>query len=302
MIPPYPIRLSDDRTLPAGYDGNVFIWDIDKTYLATRFSSFKGLARIPIEFAIDKRCIDGMNEVLRGLRRGPGEEFASTPIYFISSSPPQLQRVIERKMLLDGVQPDGFIFKDWAGALRQLRPGRLKEHLGFKLAALLMGRASRPAARELLFGDDVERDADAYALYADILSGSLASGDLDGVLADNGVAEDDRECLVVLVENLGTVPGSVERIYIHLVRSNDPRPLASRSPELVPIRGAFQLALSLYEGGYVDRATVSRVIEDLRRSSSSIYSQLSERAADAIDRGLITREILDELELNLPMG
>ena len=42
-----------------GFTGDLFVWDIDKTYLVSEFDSFKGLLSIPFEFAIDKRNIAG---------------------------------------------------------------------------------------------------------------------------------------------------------------------------------------------------------------------------------------------------
>ena len=109
----YPLSQDEQREYVNGFDGDVFVWDIDKTYLDTHFSSMKGMARIPVEFAIDKRAIPGMPEVLRGLRRGPGPGFACAPLYFVSASPPQIRGVVQRKMLMDGVEYDGIIFKDW---------------------------------------------------------------------------------------------------------------------------------------------------------------------------------------------
>src|SRR5215467_9539607 len=136
----YPLSVRDDRLLPKDYDGLVYVWDIDKTYLATPFSSVWGLIQIPLEFAIDKRAIPGMPEVLRGLRRGAGPEVSCTPLYFISASSHFMRGVIESKMLRDGVEQDGIIFKDWYRVLLSLHPRRLFEQVGFKMVALLMGR------------------------------------------------------------------------------------------------------------------------------------------------------------------
>src|SRR4051812_48106233 len=95
-----------DRVPEAGARGAGFVWDIDKTYLDTRFSQLKGLAGIPFEFGIDKRALPGTVELPRGLRDGPtGREHR--PLYFVSASPPQIAPAIERKMLLDGVEWDG---------------------------------------------------------------------------------------------------------------------------------------------------------------------------------------------------
>src|SRR5690606_37832680 len=110
----YPLDRSNDRVFPAGWRGRIYVWDIDKTYLATEIHSVRALLLVPFEFAVDKRNVAGTSALLRALRRGvapPGLTLAN-PIYFVSASPPQLRTVIQRKMLLDGVEHDGITFKD----------------------------------------------------------------------------------------------------------------------------------------------------------------------------------------------
>lgn len=288
----YPLREWSQRTLPSGYDGPAYVSDIDKTYLATRFSSFKGLAKIPIEFAVDKASIAGMPEVLRGVRRGPGPGFASAPLYFVSSSPPQLRPVLERKMLLDGVQPDGLTFKDWAATVRQLRPGRLKDHLGFKLAALLHGRRQRLLSTEYLFGDDVERDAQSYSLYARALGDELTDAAFDRALEEGGVAADDRRCIVSLRAALPEPRGKVGGIFIMMVRSDAPEPIERHGRGVRAVRGAYQLALALRERGLVDRGCVDAARAALRAEGGLDDAALRSREEDALARGLASAESL----------
>ena len=70
MLPAYPLNRSQERTYPEDFQGDIFYWDIDKTYLATDFRSLRGLLTIPLEMAIDKRAIAGADTLLRALRRG----------------------------------------------------------------------------------------------------------------------------------------------------------------------------------------------------------------------------------------
>lgn len=291
----YPLKFTNDRELPADFNGNVFIWDIDKTYLATHFSSLGGLARIPIEFAIDKESIVGMPEVLRGIRRGSGPTFAAAPLYFISSSPPQLKPVISKKMLLDGVQPDGFTFKDWVATLRQLKPKRLKDHLAYKLCALLYGRSFRPQATEYLFGDDVERDAEAYSMYSSILKGDINIDTLDGTLASNMVPFEDRQSIIQLVLDLPKNRGSIGKIFIHLARGTDPKELNNFGPLITPVRNSFQLSLVLYELKLVDNNTVFQTATSLRKALGQSQQPFEETLDDAIRRRLVTDKTLNEL-------
>ncbi len=296
MAPRYPLSITEERQLPQDYEGNVFTWDIDKTYLATNFSSMGGLARIPIEFAVDKAGIAGMSDVLRGLRRGAGPSFAAAPLYFVSSSPPQLRRVIQHKMLIDGVQPDGFIFKNWLGTLKQLRPGRLKDHVGYKLCALLHWRQARPLCTEFLFGDDVERDAETYSLYASLLSGDLGLDALQGALVTSRVAPDDRLSVVELAATLPKRLGRVRRIFIHLARGTPPRDLTSYSPLITPVQNACQLALALHEMGLVDRDAALQAAGTVRKAMGS-RARFDETLDDAVQRRLIKNETLLALGL-----
>ena len=283
----YPLRVDDERSLPEGFDGPAFIWDIDKTYLSTHFSSMQGMSRIPIEFAVDKQAIPGMPEILRGLRRGPGPGFACAPLYFVTASPPQLRKVLEHKMLLDGVEYDGITYKDWFQTLRKLRPGRLKEQVGFKLCALLEGRQRRPRAKEYLFGDDAEKDAEAFHIYTRLIHGELSAGEAEKNMAAEGVQKDDRRCVLALLERLPRERGSVERIFIHLEKKTPPEHFERFGKIMAPVRGAFQLSLALYELGLIDEETVHYAREAAFSISDPSLPDLEEQIADAVERGLI---------------
>ena len=132
----FPVHTVSKRDYPSGWAGEVFTCDIDRTYLDTRFSSLKGLARIPFEGALDKVTIPGMAQLLKEVRRGPDDVSRHTPIYFVSASSTQLRRVLERKFLLDGIEFDGTTFKDWGRLLRRGKLRGLKKQVAFKLAAL----------------------------------------------------------------------------------------------------------------------------------------------------------------------
>jgi len=284
----YPLCVHDYRALPEGFDGPVFIWDIDKTYLSTAFSTLRGLTRIPVEFAVDKRSVPGMPEILRGLRRGPGPGFACAPLYFVTASPPLLRRVLEHKMLLDGVENDGITFKDWLQTLRERRPGRLREQMGFKLCALLEGRHRRPMAAEYLFGDDVERDAEAFGLYARLVHGDLSSGEAEASMAAAGVKKYDRLTVFSLLNRLPRKLGRVKQIFIHLERKTPPRQFQRFGKLVAPVKSAFQLGLALYQLGLVDAEAVRHSSEAVFSASDSHRSDLEAYIADAIERGLIT--------------
>jgi len=284
----YPLSIRDYRTLPEGYAGPVFVWDIDKTYLFTHFSTFRGMSRIPLEFAVDKKAVWGMPEILRGLRRGPGPGIACAPLYFITASPPFLRSAIERRMLLDGVEFDGTTFKDWMKVLKGLRPHRLKEQVGYKICSLLEGRLSRPLATEYLFGDDVEQDARAFTLYAELLEGNLSTRDTIAALTDAGVREYDRRIIYDLCSSLPRKRGKVERVFIHLADKTPPDRFEHFGKRVVPVRSSFQLGLALHELSLVDEEAIRQCREVLGRVPGARRNELNDQLGDAVARGLIS--------------
>lgn len=285
----FPIHRAHYRTLDPGWEGEVFVADIDRTYLATHFSSMKGLARIPFERAADKEDIAGMARLFREIRRGPGTQRRETPLFFVSASPAQLRPVIERKMMLDGIGFDGTTFKNWSGVLRRLRLHRLREQVGFKLTALLSGRAELPpGAVENLVGDDLETDPLTYALYADVLAGRIPAGDLVRILELNGVYEGDAQAIVRMRRCLDPGRG-VKRAYIRMERHADPDVFKEFGPGIVGCRGAFQMAAALMHEGSISPQGVIRVAEDLLQRGLPA-DELVDRLRDLCRRALLTPE------------
>jgi hypothetical protein len=259
---PLLLQRSNERRLPADYRGDILLWDIDKTYLDTRFSSWRGLLAIPFEFAIDKRTIPGAVPLLRALRRGPGEESAIVPLYFVSGSPPQLRKVVERRMTLDGVDFDGITFKDQLGLLLAGRVQDIRAQVGYKLAALLLYRRELPVeAPWLLFGDDVEQDADTFLLFGEVCSG-LRGEPLAARLAQEGASDLDVALLVQLAQSLPVTRDPVEKIFVHLERGTDPHLFAD--PRIVPTRSYVQATLVLQRMGRVRLDAIATVARDMR--------------------------------------
>jgi hypothetical protein len=296
----YPLEVDDQRALPDGYTGPVFIWDIDKTYLSTHFSSLQGLSRIPLEFAVDKQAIAGMPEVLRGIRRGPGPGYGCVPLYFVTASPPQLRGVLEHKMILDGVEFDGITFKNWWQIMKKGRPKRLLDQVGFKVCALLEGRQRRPLATEYLFGDDAESDADAFSLYARLVHEKMSYGEARDRIAEAGMREDNQRCALALLDRLPDKRGKVKKVFIHLAKRTPPEQFGRFGPLVVPVRGGFQLCLALFALGLVDEGTVSQCRDATFPAGETHDPELDARITDAVDRGLISRQKLRLLDSVLP--
>ena len=192
----------------------MFRWDLDKTYLKTDFDSLRGLWRSAFEKAEAKQAMPGASALLRELAKLDGAR-----VCFISGSPQQMRKVLTKKLELDGVAVDEFILKQ---NLRNLLRGRfraLREQVGYKLPALLEGRAvCVPSTRETCFGDDSEADAFVYSLYADLLAGNVGIDVLEKVLTMARVYPDDAARTLGLATGLERAP-AVGRIFISLALS-----------------------------------------------------------------------------------
>jgi len=214
------MMMKTQRRLSASFRGPIYIWDLDKTYLNTRFSQMRHLLRIPFEFGIDKKAVRGTPQLLHALRDG-ADGSAQNPIFFVSASPHQLSTSVERKMLLDGIQADGIIFKDAAHLISQGQFGQLRFQVAYKIAALITLLHLFPVGVELhLFGDDVEDDALIYALFADLASGRLAGDRLHRTLKQVGVEEGYAQSIVRQASKLPKWE-AVTGIYIRLTREPD---------------------------------------------------------------------------------
>ncbi len=291
----FPIDRVDHRRLPPDWQGEVLVCDIDRTYLDTRFSSLRGLLRVPLESARSKRAIPGMVAFLKEIRRGPGSASRHTPIHFVSASPAHLRSVLERKMLMDGVEQDGTTFKDWSQVLRRGRFSRLKEQLGFKLTALLTGRRHLPVgAREILVGDDLENDPLAFSLYADIIAGRTPLGRIQKELQRRGVARSDISGIIGLKASLPDVDG-VSRILIRMERFADPQVFKSLAPLLVACRSPCQMAIIAWRDGLISRAGVQRVAHELSGAGMA-RKELRLQLDDLQSRGELGERLVLELE------
>ncbi|MCK5797199.1 MAG: hypothetical protein KAI47_08455 [Deltaproteobacteria bacterium] len=293
----FPIDRVDQRRYDdLSWEGEVVTCDIDRTYLATRFSSLGGIARIPLEFGIDKVDIAGMAMLLKELRRGPDEAMSRfTPLYFVSASPAQIRPVIERKMLLDGLEYDGTTFKRWGAVALSGKLARFREQLGYKSTALLMARLALPrGARDILIGDDIESDPWAFCAYADLLSGALAGERAEARLSMLGVDREDIAHILRLRERLGVVVAPVKRVMIRLERG-EPERLLALAPRVRACRGAMQMALSAFDDGDISRAGLLRVVADLHARGTH-REELLELLNDAITRALIAPQRARDLQ------
>lgn len=263
---------------------HVYRWDLDKTYLKTEFDTLKQLLRSAFEGAEAKVSIPGASVLLRELRAGGGAR-----ICFISGSPRQMRRVLTKKLRLDGVEFDEFILKP---NLRNMLTGRfraMREQVGYKLPALLAGRAGLPPeTRETCFGDDAEADGFIYSLYGDIIAGHVKRRLLEEILERAGAYDDDAQRAVTLAEALPQGE-AVERIFIHLDRRSPVSRFDRYGARLVPIFNYFQAALVMLEDGQLSAPSVVRVALEMVDRHGYTVDSLRNSLQDLLRRARLRR-------------
>jgi len=255
---PFPMVRKLERTLDPDYDGPIYTWDIDKTWLDTRISQVKGMLKIPFEFAVDKRALPGTTALLHALREGPsGREHR--PLYFITASPPFIRKAIERKMLIDGIEYDGITYKDQLEVFRRRQFVALREHTAFKLGALLLlVRAFPLGASIYMFGDDAERDAWIYCMFADICAGRLRGDRLVETQVEMGVLRPYAEDVAGLAADL-PARERVRGIHIHCVREPDGSRVREYDDRVVGYPSARAVADYVFERGLISARGRERV-------------------------------------------
>jgi hypothetical protein len=273
----------------------VYRWDLDKTYLRTEFDTLRGLLRTAVEGAAQKQTVPGAATLLRELRGAPSPDGSTSRVCFISGSPRQMRKVLVEKLRLDGIEFDEFILKP---NLRNMLTGRfraLREQVGYKLPALLAGRAGLlPETREVCFGDDAEADGFIYSLYGDLLAGRVDRALLTAILDEAGVYPVDAERALSLADALPKAE-AVDRIFIHLDRRSPPLRFDKYGARLVPIYNYFQAALVLYQDRLLDAGAVLRVALEMVDKHGYALDALRNSLQDILRRGRVQTEVMREL-------
>jgi hypothetical protein len=279
---------------------HAYRWDLDKTYLDTRFEKFSELVRIPFQGAEDKVNIPGSAALLRELSRsaeGQPDAFVS----IVSGSPKQLREVLEEKLSLDGVSWHEFHLKP---QLRNLRKGRLravKEQIGYKLPLMLASRASLACCpRETLFGDDAEVDAFIYSLYADLLTGRCGFDQVDELLSHVGAsaaAKRDVERSLLKLEPSLSEQEPVETIFIYLDSGSPPALFEPFGSRLIPVFNYYQAALVLFARGHLDVRSVLRITAAFLEADRCGPWELANLFQDIARRGHLAYDAMENLAL-----
>jgi hypothetical protein len=275
----------------------VFVWDLDKTYLDTSFGSLSELWRTALEKAFQKRNVPGTGSLVSALKTSWAQERGGRPfpIYFITASPPQMESRIHEKLELDEILPLGAFFKDNLKNLKPSRLWRLTQQVGFKLQSLLQLRARlKDDVRQILWGDDSESDAIIYSLYADICGRRWTEKELQSILRGLHVIGNQADTILDLQERIA--PGDpVEKIYINLATDTDPEYYLKFGRRVVPTHNSFQAALDLHQDGHLSEEQVVRVAEDMLMNFGFTADELQSSFDNMIRRRILGLECVNEL-------
>lgn len=290
-----PMIRERKRELDPNYEGPIFIWDIDKTYLESNLDNMVEIIKIGLEKAQDKVNVPGTAVLLRRLKYGTGAGNAMYPVYFLTAGPPQIGAVFEEKLRMDGIECDGITFKNFSYYLLSFQATRLREHVGYKVAALLSNRLDFPKrSRELLFGDNSEQDPFIYSLYSDIVARRLSGGDLTERLREHRVLPEEIDLIHLLQDQLEP-HDPVAAIYIHMARFASHASIDGLHPQLVATYNCFQKAVHLYGRGYLRIEDVLLVADNLREEYNFTRIELARSLLNLLRRELISGVLADEV-------
>jgi hypothetical protein len=299
-VPQITLPESLDQLDP-NFDGYVVISDIDKTYLATQIDSIGGLLRTAFETPESKDNVPGFSIILRALRRGGSEVPAKTPLFFVSASPPQMRAALLSKMQIDAVEHDGIIFKDQLEYVRSGEFKKLREQIGYKVAALIgLWSRSPKRAKWVLFGDDSESDPVIYSLLEEMLSGRLRGDMLQRVLNYLKVFPEEADRIGKLAKEIPVDAHSpIRYIFINLATGSQPNYYMKYGAHLYATENSLQVAIALFEGGLIRERAVASVAREMVLHYDFEPRKLLQSAQRGARRGYYTYATLQKLWLRL---
>lgn len=267
----------------------VYVWDLDKTYLDTTIDSIKGLFATIFEKSFAKKNIPGANELIKSLARYRKKNFSESdfPIFFVSASPPQMESKIYDKFQLDEIYPTAMFYKD---NLKNLRPSKfifLKKQVGYKLQALLQLRLNLSEdVRMLCFGDDSESDVMIYNLFSDVCSRRHTKIALEKLLEKMGVGLLQIEEILRLQSQV-PVQDPVEKIYINLATDTDASYYSKFGRRTLATYDSFQIALDLVQDQRLSLEELGSVMQEMQTKYAFSTSQITKSFEDLIRRRVL---------------
>ncbi len=273
----------------------VFLWDLDKTYLDTKFETFKGLMRTIFEKAFEKKNIPGTSELVSSIKKfhtQPGKQF---PLFFITASPPQLEKKILEKLILDKIEPVGLFCKDNMQNLHPQKLWMLKKQVGFKLQALLQLRTMLPEdIKQVMWGDDSEADAIIYSLYSDICARRLTRLEITKHLTELEVVDMQIKKILEL-QNKIPEQDPLLRFFINLEEDTDAEYYIKFGRRCLPTYNSFQSALDLYQLGLIGAEHIMDIGNSLLKNYEFTTDQIEKSIEDLMRRKILGIQIIEEL-------
>lgn len=276
--------------------GEVFIWDLDKTYLDTTIDSLTGLFSTVLERAFHKKNIPATNILLQNLYsfRHKTRGLQQFPIYFITASPPQMEERISEKFNLDNIRPFGCFYKDNLANLRPSRFWRLRRQVGYKLQALLQLRTRLAEdVKQICWGDDSETDAVIYNLYSDICSRRLGPGEIRSVLEKFSVTGEQVDTILNLQLDIPE-NDPVEKIYINLATDTDSDYYLKFGRRTVATANTFQVSIDLVQDQRLSLEGLYAVAQDMIYN----YDFTPEELGKSLDE-MVRRKLLGQAAFHL---
>lgn len=267
----------------------VYVWDLDKTYLDTSIDSLSGLVQTIFEKAFTKKNVPGTPSLIRSLARYRKKHFneESLPLFFVSASPPQMESKIYEKFIIDEIKPIGMFYKD---NLRNLAPKRLlflKKQVGYKVQALMQLRSQLSKnVRMLCFGDDSESDAIIYNLFSDICARRHTENQLTSLLEDLGVTYAQIDEILRLQSEI-PIQDPVEKIYINLATDTDPEYYLKFGRRTFATYNTFQMAMDLVQDQRLSLEELGVVIDVLTQKYKMTHEQLISSFEELIRRRIL---------------
>lgn len=275
----------------------VFVWDLDKTYLDTRIDSVGGIFEAAVERALAKKNIPGTSTLLQVLARSWMANHGQSrfPIFFITASPPQMEERIFEKFALDGIKPLGCFYKDNLKNLHPKRWWRLTKQVGYKLQSLLQLRTYlREEVKQVFWGDDSETDAVIYNLYSDICARRIGAQEIRSVLKSFSVTGEQVDRILMLQAQIPE-NDPVEKIYINLAVDTDPDYYLKFGRRTLPTSNAFQIALDLYQDQRITIDDLYSIAQDMIYNYGFTPEELVRSFDEMIRRQVILEPTLEKL-------
>lgn len=282
----------------------VYVWDLDKTYLDTSWHTLSELWRTAFEKSFQKRNVPGTATLVSCVKENWQSNHSEErfPLFFITASPPQMEVKIKDKLEIDQIVPEGMFFKD---NLRNLRPSRwrlLSQQVGYKVQALMQLRSKFPKEiTQVLWGDDSETDATIYSLYSDICSRRWPEKDIIKLLKYFGVSKPQIDTILDLQDHCPE-HDPVEKVYINLAVDTDPEYYLKFGRRIVPTYNSFQTALDLFQDSRLKEGHVLKVAQDLNINYGFTRDELQKSLDDLVRRRILAQETLERILPTLQEG